>query len=54
VEGSNNFPITKELGGSSGEDIPIILVIANNILNNINFKTRTILYLHTKKKKNSS
>lgn len=50
MECSNNFLVTKELGGSSGEDIHITLVIANNIFNNINFKTRTILYLHTKKK----
>jgi hypothetical protein len=51
VEGSNNFLVTEELGGSSGEDIHITFVIANNIFNNINFKTRTILYLHTKTKR---
>ncbi len=49
VEGSNIVLVTKELGGSSGEDIHITLVIANNIFNNINFKTRTILHLHTTK-----
>ncbi len=53
LECSNNFIVTKELEGSSGEDIHITHVIANNIFNNINFKTRTILYLRTKTKNSS-